>query len=378
MNAHLNWVAGYTRRGEGRLPNTWVAEYRLSDLVRKNLLPADDVQHFLKEAGLVDFTWEITWPDDFEMPEEMLVDRIASTQGYVVFVHGWTGNFRIWEDLPGRVTLANRQLVAISLDHNGFGGSVFADTTPELETCNPPAAMRTIQKWIDMMKIRRQTGEPRLKVINLVGHSMGGATLFYLNPLAWRYGEVTRMALAPALLLEDESHRLFYTTLGLGIGILHTLPILTLVERFIKPGMLGTLVAGATDYVQQIHSTQYQQTPRGITGATFMAMGRLSNYEIARNFDLMRVMLGHRDPLVGLFAMMDLLGKLEFPAANLHVVPGTHYMFSVGRETPLNAYQHAQNRELVVEDILELHEAAVAMQKKGQIVGSRHKHPARG
>lgn len=376
MNAHLNWVAGYVRRGPGRVPNTWVAEYRLTDIIQKNLIDPDEGRRFLKDCGLVDFYWEVTWPDDFDMPDEMLVDRIAGTQGYVVFIHGWTGNFRIWEDLPGMVVQANRQLVSISVDHNGFGGSLLEDNTPELENCNPPAAMRTIQKWIDLMKLRRQTGEARIKVINLVGHSMGGATLFYLNPLEWRYGEVTRMALAPALLLEDESHRLFYTTLGLGIGILQTLPILTIVERFIKPGMLNTLVAGATDYVKEIHSQQYQETPRGITGATFMAMGRLSNYEIARNFDLMRVMLGHRDPLVGLLSMMDLLGKLEFPAANLHVVPGTHYIFSVGNETPLNAYQHAQNRELVVEDILELHETAVARQKTGQLVGgsARHRH----
>ena len=141
---------------------------------------------------------------------------------------------------------------------------------------------------------------------------MGSATLFYLNPMQWQYGEVTRLAIAPALLLEDETHRLFYTTLGLGIGILQRLPILEVVERFIKPGVLRTLVSGSSETVKDLHSEQYSDTPRGITGATFMAMGRLSDYEIARDFSTMRVMLGHRDPLVGLVPMMDLLGKLEF------------------------------------------------------------------
>ena len=61
--------------------------------------------------------------------------------------------------------------------------------------------------------------------------------------------------------------------------------------------------------------------------------------------------------------------KLEFPAANLHVVPGTHYMFSIGSETPLNAYQHAQNREMVVSDIIDLHNRAIHQQKKGQQFG---------
>jgi hypothetical protein len=44
-------------------------------------------------------------------------------------------------------------------------------------------------------------------------------------------------------------------------------------------------------------------------------------------------------------------------------------MFSVGNEDPTNAFQHAQNRELVVEDILMLHDTAVQMQKKGVLVG---------
>jgi hypothetical protein len=50
------------------------------------------------------------------------------------------------------------------------------------------------------------------------------------------------------------------------------------------------------------------------------------------------------------------------------VVPGSHYMFSVGRDT---AFQHAQNRDLVVEDILTLHNRAVEMQKTGQRIGAK-------
>jgi len=369
MNAHMNWVSGYVRRGEGRIANTWVLYYSLRELMHRQLIDRAEGERFLKESGLIDFYWEVTFPDDFEMPDEMLVDRIANVQGYVVFVHGWTGNHTIWEDLPGFVCTQNRQLVSIAVDHNGFGGSPFEDVTPSLESCNPPAAMKTLQKWVDLMKFRRQPGMSRLKVINFVGHSMGGAMLFYMDPMQWRYGEVTRTALAPALLLEDENRRLFYTTLGLGIGILQRLPVLEVIERFIKPGMLNTLVVGASDEVKKIHSDQYSDTARGVTGATFMAMGRLNNYEIARDFRLMRVMLGHRDPLVGLVDMMDLLMKLEFPAANLHVVPGTHYMFSIGREDPLNALQHAQNRDMVVEDILQINAEALKMQKTGFIVG---------
>jgi pimeloyl-ACP methyl ester carboxylesterase len=365
----MEWVRGYYYRGEGVAPSTYVAKYRLTELMAKGLIDREQGQEVLDTGGLEDFVWEVTWPEDFETPDEYLVDRVANVQGYAVFVHGWTGNHTIWEEIPAMTVLANRRLVAFSVDHNGFGLTTFKNKTPALEDCNPPAAMRTIQRWIDLIKIRRQPGNPNLKVVNLIGHSMGGATLFYKNPMQWSYSEVTRYALAPALLLEDDIHRRFYTTLGIGIGILQRVPALEFVERFVKPNVVETLAAGASHFVKEAHSKQYEETARGVTGATFVAMGRLSDYEIAREWDLFRVMLGHRDPLVGLTPMMDLLSKMEFPTGNMRVVPGSHYMFSISNDDPQVAYQHAQNRELVVQDILELHERAYTMQRAGKRIG---------
>ena len=97
-----------------------------------------------------------------------------------------------------------------------------------------------------------------------------------------------------------------------------------------------------------------------------MAMGLLNNREIPRRWDTFRVMLGHRDALVGLVSMMDMLSRLEFPPGNTRVVAGSHYFFSVGPEA---VFQHAQNRDLVVQDILELHQLAYARQKVGYRVG---------
>jgi pimeloyl-ACP methyl ester carboxylesterase len=340
----------------------------MSDLIRKGLMPGG--ANLLSGAGLVDLVWRVTWAEDYFTADDELENRIANVQGYVIFVHGWTGNHTIWEDTPGMVVAENRRLVSISIDHNGFGGSVFARDTPDLEDCNPPAAMKVIEKWIDFLKIRRLPGDPNPKVINFVGHSMGGAALFYLDPMRWRYGEETRYSLAPALLLDDELHRAFFTTLGIGISIVNRIRAFELIERAIKPNMIETLCSGASEFVKQAHSLQYDQTPRGITASTFTAMGLLANREIPRKFDTFRVMLGHRDALVGLTSMLDLLCSMEFPVGNVRVVPGTHYMFSVGRDSAL---QHAQNRELVIEDILMLHERAYDMQKTGPRSGGSRK-----
>jgi len=365
----LEWVLGYKSRAEGICPNTYTADYSLLDLMNKGYIDREEGTQFLENHELKDFFWQLTWPEDYETPDDYLVQSIDDAEGYNIFVHGWTGNHLIWELLPGMVVTKNRQLVSISIDHNGFGTSLFSTSTPKLETCNPPAAAKALTEWTNLVKIRRQPGDTRRKVLNFVGHSMGGATLFYLNPMFWSYGEVTRYALAPALLLDDDIHRAFYTTLGIGIGILQRIPRLEFIERLVKPTILKQLTTGSSEEVKKLHAAQYDETPRGITGATFMAMGRLEDWEIARDWDLFRVMLGHRDPLVGLLDMMDLLGELEFPVAHVRVVAGSHYMFSVGIESPTNAFSHAQAREIVVDDLIALHNTAMEKQKTGQRFG---------
>ncbi|MDZ4770452.1 MAG: alpha/beta hydrolase [Chloroflexota bacterium] len=365
-NAGLNWTRGYFYRGAGDVPGTQMALYRMSDLVKQNYIVPAEGRGLLLDARLHDFVWQLVWADDDPTPDEELDDRIGAAQGFVAFMHGWTGNHAIWESIPGLVVTSNKRLVALSVDHNGFGGSPFIDNTPSLEHCSPPTAMRVMEKLIEVLRIRRQPGQPNPKVINFVGHSMGGAALFYLNQMNWRAGEETRLAVAPALLLEDDMKRIFFTALGIGIGIVNRLSVFEVVERALKPSVLDALLAGASMNVRGLHNRQYEQTARGTIAATFMAMGLLNNREISRQWDLMRVTLGHRDNLVGLVPMIDLLTELEFPAANLRVVAGSHYLFSVGPEAVL---QHAQNRELLVTDILEMHERAYQLQRTGYRVG---------
>ena len=361
----FGWTRHYFYRGDGEVPGTQVAYYRLSDLIKGGLIARNDGHGLLMSSGLSDLIWQVMWADSDPTPDEELEERIGNVQGYALFMHGWTGNHAIWESIPGLVVTMNRRLVAVSLDHNGFGDSRFVET-PGIESCNPPADMRVVEALIDLLKLRRQPGQPNLKVINFIGHSMGGAALFYLNPINWRVGEATRLALAPALLLDDEVKRIFYTTLGIGIGLVNRIHVFEIIERAIKPQVLDALTAGSSHYVRQVHADQYQKTPRGTTATTFMAMGLLNNREIPRQWDSFKIVLGHRDPLVGLLPMMDMLSRLEFPAANMRVVAGSHYFFSVGPEA---VYQHAQNRELVVQDILELHERAFALQRTGFRVG---------
>ncbi len=359
----LAWGQYFYQRSHANLPGTDHALYRMTDLIARGALDPKMARAVLHDSLLLDMVWRVTWADDDGLPDPFLPQRFADCDGWVVFMHGWTGNNTIWEEMPAMIVRANPRLIALSVDHNGFGQSRFEMETPSLDRCCPPSAMSAMERLVNVLKIRRQPGETGRKVINFVGHSMGGAALFYLNPLNFDIAEETRYAIAPALLLNDSTHRAFFNAMGLGIGIVNMLRIFEPIEDLIKPSMVNAVCEGSSQFVKDAHTRQYDETPRGTTSATFRAMGLLQNWEIAHRWDLFRVMLGHKDSLVGLLPMMDMLSDMEMPAGHIRVVAGSHYMFSVGPDT---VFQHAQNRDLAVQDILAQHERALDMQKTGK------------
>lgn len=364
MAGTLDWLTGYEplTRKEGSVPKTQIAAYSLRHLADLGSLPRDAVNGALLDSGLYDFHWHMIWGDESPTPDESIPARIADVDGYIVFLHGWTGSNAIWEDLPAMIAAENRRLVCLVVDHNGFGGTAFADEMPNFDQCSPIGAMRATERWFSILGLRRQPGDRNMKTVNFVGHSMGGAALFFLREENWGLGEVTRLALAPALLLHDEMHRAFYTTLGLGIGLVGRIRALEVVESIVKPGVLDALTDGATQPVIDEHARIYENTPRSITARTFAAMGIIHEHPKPHHWDFMKVVLGHKDRLVGLIPMIDLLQELDFTVDQVRVVMGTHYFFSLGEA---QKRWHHQNRWIVLEDILQLHEQALKRQKGG-------------
>lgn len=360
----IEWVKGYRKRYDGPTPKTQAAQYSLRDLAERGFLGHAEVNRLLVAADMLDFSWHIIWGEDYPTADEDLADRIGNVDGYVVFVHGWTGSNRIWEEMPGMLINRNRRLVSIAVDHNGFGESNFADRTPEYEECSPVAAMHVLEQWFNLLNLRRSLGDTRLKTVNFVGHSMGGAALFFMQEANWRLGEVTRTALAPALLLHDDLGRAFFTTLGLGIGLVGRLQFLEAIERLVSPRVLDTLTDGATQAVKEEHGRIYAGTLRSVTARTLAAMGTIKDQPMSQRWDFMQVYLANKDQLVNLMPMLDLLNNLNFNVEQIKVMLGTHYFFSVG---PSWERTHGQNREIVLRGILDLHTRALQTQKTGRV-----------
>jgi pimeloyl-ACP methyl ester carboxylesterase len=324
--------------------------YNLNSLVEARRVGPRKARRFREGTGLADFAWEVTWATAMgERPGEAL----ARAEGCVVLIHGWDGSHAIWEDLPARICRGNPRLFVLAPDVNGFGGSPFVEDLPSLTGCDPAAVMRAVEAWVDLLNLRSSPrAHRRYRVLTFVGHSMGGAATFYLDESQWRPHEVARLALAPALLLNDRLRKEFYKALGLGIWAGSVTSTLDWLKDRLAPHLIEILIGDASRAVKEEHLRAFKNTPKGVLAQTFYAMGATPHPVRRRRWRHFRVILGHRDRLVGVAPMLLLLEELGFTSEEVHVVLGDHYFFSVGRRS---RRLHGPNRDLLVHQILDLH-----------------------
>jgi pimeloyl-ACP methyl ester carboxylesterase len=267
----------------------------------------------------------------------------------------------VWEDLPADVIRQEPGLIALVPDVNGFGGTPFASVEPPVEQCTPPALMSALEGWLDLLALHSGGGQKKRPFL-FVGHSMGGAALFFLDESRWGPGEIGRVAAAPALLFNDRARRRFYRALGAGIRIGRWSDLADrITEKFIAPRVIDALAGGASDFVRAEHQRIFCSTPEEVMARTFEAMVRLEADFERQAWPHFRVLLAHRDRLVGLQPTLELLEGLNFLPSQIRVALGDHYFFSVGRD----ARQHAENRALLIADILDLYRSLDAVCRAG-------------
>jgi hypothetical protein len=211
--------------------------------------------------------------------------------------------------------------------------------------------MRAVEKWIEAMKLRGRAGTKR--VFTFVGHSMGGAALFYMNDKDWAEYRYARCAVAPALLCNDALRQGFYIGLGMGIGAGLHYSLLDKLKEKLAPWLIQQLIAGASEAVKAEHLRIFEKTNKGTLAQTFYALGQVEEPHRRRRWKNFRVFLGHKDRLVGVAPMLNLLEDLCFRSENIRVVLGDHYLFSASIQTRRN---HGENRVILLKEILQLHE----------------------
>jgi len=326
--------------------------YALSDVVQAGLIKQKDAADFRDQTGLADFAWRVFWPEE-AITGRRYEEAMGRARGVVVFMHGWDGSHAIWEQIPAMVCAANPRLVALAPDVNGFGGSPFVYELPPINACDPAADMAAVEHWVELLGLRSSArAKRRLRIVTLVGHSMSGAALFYLDESLWREHEVGRLAVAPALLLNDGMRKSFYKALGVGIWAGSAAETLGWLKERLAPSIVEMLIGAASQAVKAEHVRLFNATPKGVIAQTFFAMGATPHQVEPRRWRHFRVMLGHKDRLVGIKPMLDLLEELGFASNQVRVVLGDHYHFSVSNQS---RRLHLRNRKILVKEILAMH-----------------------
>ncbi len=344
----LSWIeVGSPVRAEPE-KGIYSAAYSLSDLAEQGALKPKKLDAFRKSTRLEDYYWRAYWSRGSIIAAGGRGEFPRKTSLVVVFMHGWDGSNAIWENLPARVCANETNVLALSPDVNGFGRSPFRKPG-ELgySDCNPAADMRSVEEWLQMLGL---LGGRRHVPILLVGHSMSGAALFYLDPQRWPRQLIGRCALAPALLMNDALRKGFYRTLGLGIWAGRRLSLDKLTEA-VSPVIVKQLISGASKAVQAEHGRIFKRTDKSTLAHTFFAMGQAKRPPQVKDWGRFKVILGHEDRLVGLTPMLGLLTDLGFNSRQLRVVLGDHYFFSVGRHS---RDLHREGREIALEEICAL------------------------
>jgi pimeloyl-ACP methyl ester carboxylesterase len=355
-----DWLEGFkTSRQEGQ-DGVVSLSFDLSTLVERGYLGKKAFAQFKEATGLADFAWRLVYNGCSWGGPIARKEVLSRAQGFVVFIHGLDGSGEIWESLPAMVCRGNPRLVAFVLDVNGFGGSPFIEAEmPEVAQCHPEGCMRAVEEWIRTIKLRGREGTKR--IFTFVGHSMGGAALFYMNDKDWAEDRHARCAVAPALLCNDTLRQGFYVGLGLGIGAGLQYSLLDKLKETLAPWLIEELMGGASEAVKAEHLRIFEKTSKGTLAQTFYALGQTEPPHRRRRWKNFRVVLGHKDRLVGVAPMLNLLEDLGFRSENIRVVLGDHYLFSVSLKTRRH---HGENRDILLEEILQLHEGCRARQKE--------------
>jgi len=348
MTKKKNWI-DYSNSVRSEIEDgVYSAEYSLHTLFTGGLITDEQINNFQKKTLLGDFYWRAYWRRGDIVNAGGRAFLPKKVGAVVVFVHGWDGCGEIWENLPARVLTNEHNLLVLVPDVNGFLRSPFKNPDKlEYKNCSPAANMRAIEQWLKLIGI---LGGRRHTPIVFVGHSMSGAALFYFNENPWKQYRIGRVALAPALLMNDVLRKSFYRTMGLGIFASQKLSLEQL-SNSLSPMVINQLITGASKTVQATHKKVFKNTSKETLAFSFYAMGQAKIPSRNKNWKNFNIILGNGDRLVGLVPMLELLAELGFTSRQIRTVLGDHYFFSVGQNS---RKFHQEGREIALEEICKM------------------------
>jgi pimeloyl-ACP methyl ester carboxylesterase len=183
----FGWAASAHRVDEPA-PAIGRAEFRLSDLEARALVPPDACARFRAETGYGDFGWALYARTDRLGP--IGPSTAARASELVVMLHGWGCTRVVWHELALAICRDNADALVLVPDVSGFGESRMDDAGAE--QLRPKALGSAVLYWLSLLGLRDLPGA-------LVGHSMSGLALSALAP-AQVGDRLARVAITPAIM----------------------------------------------------------------------------------------------------------------------------------------------------------------------------------
>src|SRR5262249_50381529 len=147
-------------------------DYRLSELMARELVDRDAAARFLDARGLADVGWAV-WANTARLgpiTDARMLARAAEVAG---LLHGWSGNRNVWARVAPALRRDNAQAVVIAPDLHGFGETPFAGVPSPAQV-----ELRSLAHTAEAL--RSLLGLAELPVA-LVGHSMAATSLLTLS-----------------------------------------------------------------------------------------------------------------------------------------------------------------------------------------------------
>lgn len=338
----LKWPNVPTATYDYKTSNVTIETFHLSSLARLNLLNNPVAfNRFQQDTGLADFYWEASY---YQPPgcRRTLREAFEQADGFAIFLHGWNGNHRIWEDLPMRLIQQYQQVVCLNLDIHGFGQSPFIHSYPKPEHADLPAAMASVEKWLETVSLWPATYRQRKPFYLFVGHSMGGGVLFYKDQLSWQNDLYGCYMMSPSMLYHETIRRLLFQIVGAAILIPHVTPIKKLVAQLV----IWVAMNEASRRVKWEHG--HYQDPFETLSGTLTGIGK-SSKPTRTDWSQFKLVLGNRDVLVNPKQMINFVEEFGFKPEQIRVMMGDHYFLSYDKSSPIT---HKYNRQTILDDLV--------------------------
>jgi pimeloyl-ACP methyl ester carboxylesterase len=173
------------------------AEYKLRDLVARQLIDARAAELLLERSGLADVGFSV-WGATARLGELTQANALARAAEVVVLLHGLNCDRDVWRIIAPSLCRGSSLRIVIAPDVHGFGDSKFS-APPSIEQGSMQAIARTAMALTRLLGIRQMPTA-------LVGHSMSGIGLLSLEDFDYD-PDVVRVAVNPILVSHDPTLR---------------------------------------------------------------------------------------------------------------------------------------------------------------------------